>query len=137
MKLMTRDTDYAIRALCFIAVRRGEVVSVAQLVSCLKIPRPFLRKILQILHKEKILVAFKGQGGGFKLAHKPNKISLVQLITIFQGKLRLNECLFKGALCPSVKTCRLKKRVDKIEQYMATQLKTITIASLISKKEDK
>ncbi|MCX5702041.1 MAG: hypothetical protein NTW64_03570 [Candidatus Omnitrophica bacterium] len=44
MKLITRDTDYAIRALCYIAKNKNEIISVRELVTKLKIPRPFLRK---------------------------------------------------------------------------------------------
>ena len=55
MKLITRDTDYAIRALCFIARFKKKIVSVSELVKVLKIPRPFLRKILQTLNKKRIL----------------------------------------------------------------------------------
>ena len=58
MKLITRNTDYAIRALCFIARKKKQVVSVKELVSKLRIPKPFLRKISQRLNKERILVSY-------------------------------------------------------------------------------
>lgn len=131
MKLLTRDTDYAVRALCFIAKAKQEIVSVAQLVRCLKIPRPFLRKILQVLNQKKLLISYKGQGGGFRLAVAPNRIFLIDLMEIFQGKLKLNECLFKKKVCPSVKTCVLKKKIDAIERHTISELKTITVASLL------
>jgi len=137
MKLITRDTDYAVRALRFIAQQKGKIVSVVQLTQRLRIPRPFLRKILQILHNKGILFSFKGQGGGFKLKRKPNAISLAELITIFQGRLKLNECFLKKTICPSIKTCTLKKKMDRIEKYMISQIKSITIASLIIEKKEK
>ena len=115
MKLITRDTDYAIRAICFIAKRKKELISASELVRCLKIPRPFLRKILQILNKKRILKSVKGKGGGFHLLFPPNKIFLLDLIRIFQGPLKLNECIFKNNVCPNIKTCRLKKRIDNIQ----------------------
>ncbi len=131
MKLITRDTDYALRALCFIAKRKDKIVSAAQLVKELKIPRPFLRKILQILNKKNILKSYKGQGGGFSLAVTPNKILLVDLIEVFQGPLRLNECFFKKMACPNTKTCALRKKINTIERYVIKELKSITLASLL------
>ena len=65
MKLITRDTDYALRALCFIAKHKKEIISVDRLAEESKIPRPFLRKILQKLNRAGILKSYKGQGGGF------------------------------------------------------------------------
>lgn len=85
MKLITRDTDYAVRALCFIAENKGKIVSVSELVKVLKIPRPFLRKLLQILHRKRILKSFKGRGGGFQLAIPAERIYLVDLIKFFRG----------------------------------------------------
>jgi Rrf2 family protein len=109
MKLITRDTDYAVRALCFIAESKKEIVSATELVKNLKAPRPFLRKILQILNKKRLLRSYKGLGGGFSLRISPQKIFLIDLIEIFQGPLKLNECIFKKRICPNIKTCGQEK----------------------------
>ena len=131
MKLITRDTDYAIRALCYIAKHKGKLVSAQELVKHLKIPKPFLRKILQKLNKAKLLKSFKGKGGGFLLPYSPSKIYITTLIEIFQGPLVLSEHIFKKAVCPHVRTCALKKKLDSIEKVVISELKKITIKSLI------
>jgi len=133
MKLITRDTDYAVRALCFIAKCEKEIVPVSELNRNLRIPGPFLRKILQILNKKGLLRSYKGKGGGFMLALAPGKIFLADLIEIFQGSLRLNECIFKKRICPDIKTCKLKKRIDTIQKYVISELKDITLVSLLGK----
>ncbi|MBA7560427.1 Rrf2 family transcriptional regulator [Candidatus Atribacteria bacterium 1244-E10-H5-B2] len=133
MKLITRNTDYAVRALCFIAEQKQEVISAGQLVKSLEIPRPFLRKILQSLNKKGLLNSSKGKGGGFTLALPPEKISLMDVMKIFQGPIRLNECKFKKSDCPYIDDCLLKKKIDEIEKEVIAKLKTITIASIIKK----
>ena len=131
MKLITRDTDYAIRALCYICKRKNEVVSVKEMVKHLGIPHPFLRKILQVLNKKKLLTSYKGRGGGFILSCKPKQIFIIDVMKIFQGPVKLNEHIFKKSICPHIKTCVLRKKLDAIEKYVISKLKTITIASLI------
>ncbi len=131
MKLITRDTDYALRALCFIVKSKEKLVSVSELVRELKIPKPFLRKILQILNKRRILKSYKGLGGGFSLAIAPKRILLVDLIEIFQGPLRLNECFFKKMKCPNMKRCALRRKINNIEKYVIRELKSITVVSLL------
>jgi Rrf2 family protein len=131
MKLITRDTDYALRAICFMAKTKEKVLSVGDLVRALKVPRPFLRKILQVLNKKGILKSYKGLGGGFKLAMPASRIFLVDLIEIFQGPFKLNECLLRKIACPSTKTCALRKKINRIESYVIKQLRSITIASLL------
>ncbi|MCK5534896.1 Rrf2 family transcriptional regulator [bacterium] len=131
--LINRDTDYAVRALCFIAQSKKNKVSVGELVKELKIPRPFLRKILQILNKKKMLKSSKGPHGGFILAKPGNKILLTDLMKIFQGVLKLNKCIFKKQVCPNMKTCKLKKKIDKIEKHVISELKGITLEQLSEK----
>ena len=135
MKLITRDTDYAVRALCCIAEQKQEIISADQLVKSLEMPRPFLRKILQTLNKKRLLNSSKGKGGGFALAVSPEKITLIDVIKIFQGPLKLNECTFKKKVCPNVKDCLLKKKIDEIEKEVMERLKAITLESLLINKK--
>jgi Rrf2 family protein len=131
MKLLTRDTDYAIRALRYIAKQKDETVSVSMLVNELKIPRPFLRKLLQILNKKGMLESHKGLGGGFQLKKSPSSIGLVDLIEIFQGPFSLNECSFKKEECPHTELCGLRKKIEVLEKYITKEMKTITLESLL------
>ena len=134
MKLITRDTDYAIRALSCVAGSKDKVFTVDDLSQRLDVPKPYLRKILQILNKSGILKSFKGRGGGFSLMVDPEKISIFNLIEIFQGPFQLSEHLFKGEKCPMVRTCRLKKKLDLVERVIMKELKFFTIESMIKKK---
>lgn len=131
MKLITRDTDYAIRAICFMAENGKEIASVSELAEKLKIPRPFLRKILQTLNKKKVLTSFKGKSGGFKLRRKPQDIFITDLMEVFQGPLKLNKCIFKKKLCSDINRCILRKKVGEIEQRVISELRIITVASLL------
>ena len=131
MKLITRNTDYAVRALCYIARQAERSVSAAEMVAQLKIPRPFLRKILQTLSGEGLLKSTKGQGGGFSLSCSKENILLTDLIRIFQNTIQLNECVFKKKICPNRNTCVLKKEIDAIEQEALARLGRISVASLV------
>ncbi len=131
MKLLTRNTDYAIRAICHMAENRENVFSAADLVDKLKIPRPFMRKLLQELNKNGLLESYRGRGGGFKLAADPKKIYIYRIAEIFQGRLILNEHIFKGEPCPRQARCNLKARLDEIEKIVISEIKAITIASIM------
>ena len=136
MKLITRNTDYAIRALRCIAGHNNEVLSADEMVKALDMPRPFLRRILQTLNKEGILSSFKGKGGGFSLALPPKKITLTRLMKVFQGDFRINECTFKKEVCPHIDTCLLKKKLDKIGKEVFGKLEKITLDSLLEKEKN-
>jgi Rrf2 family protein len=130
MKLITRNTDYALRALCYIAKRKS-IVTVDELVAKLGVPRPFMRKILQCLNKKGILVSCKGQGGGFRLKAGSGKVSVIEIMRVFQGNIQLNGCFLKKDVCPNRPKCALRKHLRSIEQEVLRRLKAITIGSLI------
>ena len=130
MKLITRDTDYAVRAVCYIAKQKGQMVSASQLVERIKVPHSFLRKQLQLLNKKGILKSYRGKGGGFQLGVAADKIYLIDLIKVFQGELMLSECFLKKRICPERVRCSLRKKILGIEKYAVDQLSSVTIADL-------
>jgi Rrf2 family protein len=134
VKLITRNTDYAVRALISIAKNKEKIVPVTRLVQELKIPKAFLRKILQILNKKGILNSYKGIGGGFRLAASPDKIFLLDLVEIFQGELKLNECMFRKRICANREFCELRARICDIERFAYLKLKSANITSLIKRR---
>ena len=131
MKLITRETDYALRALCLIARQRDKgLVSVEDITRELKIPRPFLRRILRMLSADGILVSARGNKGGFHLARPEDKIRLIDVVTTFQGAFNMNQCLFKKRACPSRKTCVLRAKIEAIEDNVRRELESVTLAAL-------
>jgi Rrf2 family protein len=131
MKLLSRNTDYAVRAVCYIARQKEKVLSVTDLVKALNIPKPFLRKILQKLNRKGILVSYRGSGGGFMLGRPAGRIYLLEVAEVFQGPFSLNECTFKKEICPDRKKCSLKKKIDGIEKHVYSELRSITIGSIL------
>ncbi|PIQ89124.1 MAG: hypothetical protein COV72_04845 [Candidatus Omnitrophica bacterium CG11_big_fil_rev_8_21_14_0_20_42_13] len=135
MSLINRDTDYAIKALCFMAKQNKEKLKVSDLTRALKIPYPFLRKILQALHKHGFLAASKGKGGGFILARSPRRIFLNDLILVFQGPLKLNNCFLNKKICPDVNSCLLRRKISDIEKRLKSELSLLTLDSLMINQE--
>jgi len=134
MKLITREIDYAVRALIYLADNgNGKKVSVSELVDELGITRPFLRKIMQLLAKAGVIESYKGNKGGFELLKKPEDIYLINMIEIFQGKFSLNECLLSKDICPDKGDCVLSNRVDDIEEMVKKELESIDLRSLVKK----
>ncbi len=131
MQLLTRESDYAVRALLYMVGSKKEVISVAELINKMKMPRAFMRKTLQKLEKVGILASRKGNRGGFSLKKKPGSIFVIDIIRAFQGEVTLLNCILKSKICPSKKTCPLRKKIFSIEKGVVSQLASVTIASLL------
>ncbi len=111
MKFVTRDTDYALRALIRIAKLKGGIVTVDEIAAKEKLPKVFLRRILQKLAEKKMLSSHKGKTGGFGFLLKPADIKVTDVMKIFQGEIDLTNCLLKGKACPNKGMCSLRKRL--------------------------
>jgi Rrf2 family nitric oxide-sensitive transcriptional repressor len=131
MKLLTRDADYAVRAICYIVQAKGRVVTVGELCEKLKIARPFLRTILQKLHHSGILNASKGRNGGFVLNRDAGAITILDIMCVFQGNEGFVQCRTAGKNCQNMPVCPLRKRLKKIEKDLFAALSGITVKSLL------
>ena len=131
MQLLTKNTDYAIRALIYLARNDDRYVSSREISKEDRIPLPYLRRVLQQLRREKIITAREGAQGGVRLAKPPEVIGVTHLMEIFQGKIELVKCVFRRAFCHNRRTCVLRKRLKRIEENVIAELKDITIGSLV------
>ena len=78
-----------------------------------------------------MLLSSKGKGGGFILALPPDRILLTDLIRIFQGSVKLNECIFKKEICSDIRNCPLRKRIEALEKNVVSELQSTTLANLM------
>jgi Rrf2 family protein len=136
MNLITKHTDYAARALVYLARSGGRLVPSREIAEQEGIPLAFLRRILRELAQEGLIDTREGAAGGAKLAVDPRKIELTRLIEIYQGKISLVECIFRRRLCPNRDHCVLRPRLMKIEELVLSELAGITIGGLVKDIEE-
>lgn len=131
MKLITRDTDYAVRILKAIALKETKDSTAAELADELDMPLSHVRKILQVLAKKGPLRSYTGKGGGVELIRPADKISLGEIAALFQGPVCFSECLFKKRPCSGRAGCSMRSALQNIESLVAKNLDNITLASLM------
>ena len=98
--LITRATEYAIRAVLYLAKQPpGEIVLKKDICRTQDITPAFLTKILQPLIKAGIVGSQRGVGGGFYLAREPADITLLDVVEAEEGPVYLNQCLIEENAC--------------------------------------
>jgi Rrf2 family protein len=85
---VTAKSDYALRALIEIA-RRGDEgpVSAEEIGRLQEIPHGFLQAILADLRRAGILVAQRGQSGGWRMNRDPDEVTVADVIRAVDGPL--------------------------------------------------
>ena len=135
MDILRRNTDYALRAMLYLAENFDKKpASASQIARQESIPSQLLCKLLQMLHASKLVKSSKGPKGGFRLRKKPSKINLLQIITAIQGPVSLNRCLLSLNKCPQQPNCQVSKKLAVLQRFIDKFLAEITLTQLLKKK---
>src|SRR5947208_11165680 len=98
---VSQKTEYAMRAMIELALRRGAGLSSAKAIAeSQRIPLRFLEQQLGALHKAGLVESFRGAGGGCRLAKEPAAVTVADIVDAIEGPLFPMFCLD-----PSDHTC--------------------------------
>lgn len=131
---ITRQADYAIRCVLYLAEHPNEVKVVNEIASSKSIPKVFLAKILQKLSKAGIVRSYKGVKGGFELAKRPKDITLLDVIEAIDGPVAMNICAIDKRLCNMSNQCSVHPVWVQLRQDTERKLRKYSIDRLINKR---
>lgn len=131
--LVTRETDYAVRCVLYLAREKGLVANVTEIAQAMHIPKTFLAKILQRLIRGKIVGSLRGMHGGFTLVKKPIDISLLDIMEAIQGPAGINVCAVDSKKCQRSSSCAVHPVWVDIRKEVERRLKKETIDKLLGR----
>jgi len=135
--MLSNSCKYGIRAVIFIANKQeGQgKVGLKVIGEELKIPVPYLAKILQILSKRKILDSSKGPHGGFSLLIPSKSLTLMDIVRAIDGEDFFDSCYVTGEKCnfnePDKGVCLLHNDLRKGKEMLTHFFSDRTIDSLL------
>lgn len=129
MAIITRETDYAFRALAHLAGEEG-FVPVSGLADEIGVPEVFLRKIMQRLHGAGFVDSRQGPFGGYCMKGDPAAVSLLDVVEATQGPLVMNECFAAPGVCKGTENCPLRGRLRRVQEDLAAQLAGMSLADI-------
>lgn len=130
--IISRASEYAIRALTFLAQQGGEEYHLARdMASNLGIPAPFLAKILQPLVRDGIVHSQRGRQGGFKLARTPAEVRLYEVVDAEERLGRVRPCMLGQAECSDERACPMHHYWKHASDDYLAVLQRTTLADLV------
>lgn len=133
MKLTSRS-EYALLALIHLARHSSEGnLSVERIARAQNIPPKFLEQIMLALKHAKYVRSSKGWHGGYVLAKPADKISLAEIIRLFDGALAPTESVSRYFYesTPIEKEKRIIKVFRDIRDYVADKMESTSIADVV------
>lgn len=131
--MLSSSSQYAIRALAHLAQRQeqpSEWVLARSIASELGIPASFLAKVLQTLTSHAVLESQRGRRGGFRLRRDPERLSLFEVVELFdrlgQGRL----CVLGQKVCDDDSACPLHHTWKHSVNAFIHRLRTTSLADV-------
>jgi Rrf2 family nitric oxide-sensitive transcriptional repressor len=131
---LTFYSDYSLRLLMYAAVRTDRLVTIQEVATVYGISRNHLMKVAFQLGRHGILETVRGRNGGLRLARKPEKIGLGEVVRLTEEDFHMVEC-FDAATnsCAITKSCRLRAILAKATDAYLAVLDEYTLADLAGK----
>ncbi|MFC1771264.1 RrF2 family transcriptional regulator [Candidatus Margulisiibacteriota bacterium] len=105
MRVSTK-TRYSLRALTDLAIHSsdGKPVFLKDIAKREAISVKYLENLFFTLKKAGILTSIRGAQGGYLLAKDPKDISILNILEVFEGSLRLVDCekCLRQSICPTI-----------------------------------
>jgi Rrf2 family nitric oxide-sensitive transcriptional repressor len=130
---LNRQTDYALRALIFLAMKNG-LSTIDDLANKFSIAREHLTKIISRLAKLNYIVAVRGKGGGLKLNPQTLKVSLAEVVQYFEPTFKVIDCT--ALACPLDNMCRLSKVLGEASANFVKSLSQYTLSDILPQAAD-
>jgi Rrf2 family protein len=132
MLQITRDGEYAVRAVLFLAGRaEGTLSLISEISEAQEVPKSYLSKIMQHLVRAGLVKSRRGARGGFYLARKPEEITLREAIEAIEGPIFLNVCLIKKGECHRDEFCPVHQVWKEAQKRLFEVLDGKTMAQLV------
>ncbi len=132
MKLTSRS-EYALLALVYLARQDTEsYVPVEAIATAQNIPHKFLEQIVLVLKRARYVRSQKGPHGGYRLAKPADKITLAEIIRLFDGALAPTESVseYFYEQTPIEKEENLVWIFRDIRDYVSRKLESTTLADV-------
>lgn len=131
--LITRETDYAIRAIR--ALSQEEKCTVHEICEAESIPTAFGYRILKKLSRSNIVRIIRGSTGGYSLIADLNALTLMDIVLSIDPDFFLNECMQQGYVCTNNipnGTCQIHMEIGRIQSALEAELRRNSIAQLLA-----
>ena len=133
MKLeMTKRTDYAVRAMLALARQPDATLSSGDIAAQTNIPVRFSTQVMGHLVRAGLVRGVIGRTGGYRLASKPESVSVLSIVQAVEGDPRRPQCVLRGGLCSGGAPCEIHFVFADAREAFTNRLAATSLASVAS-----
>ncbi|HOW27106.1 MAG TPA: Rrf2 family transcriptional regulator [Elusimicrobiota bacterium] len=137
MKLSTKGR-YGVRLMIDLALHYGEgPVDLKAISKRQGISEKYLWHLIPPLKNAGLIHSVRGARGGYLLAHKPDQITLKDIVCLLEGSMSLVDCLSNPAACKRMQGCVTRDVWQVVTKKILETLESFTLEALAEKLKKK
>lgn len=131
MKLSTR-ARYGVRMMIDLALHHGGEPVLLKDIACRQaVSEKYLSQIVIPLRSAGLVRSVRGAHGGYKLADKPDNITLRDVVEALDGEIFLVDCVSDMKNCPRVSICPTRDIWSLLGRKIIDTLQATTLSDLV------
>lgn len=132
MLRLSRLADYGVMVMAHIAAEPQGVHNAPDAAAATGLPGPTVAKIMAKLGRAGLLTSQRGAHGGYRLAAKPEEVSVAQIVTALDGPIALTQCSdhHQPSACDRENLCVSRRGINRINTAIRSALEGVTLAEL-------
>lgn len=128
--MISQTTEYALRAMALMATQPENAWTKQELAAKTKVSGDYLSKVLQSLTKAGLARSTRGASGGYSLAFRPSRITILQIVQAVDPIQRITRCPL-NLKAHAKKLCALHCKIDTAIAQTEKTFANATLASVL------
>ena len=134
-----RETDYAFRAVRALYQSEGQPLFSQEIAKAESIPPTYILVIMSKLVNAgfvKTLYQHGDSKGGYVLSADPAVMTLYDIYQLFEGDMKISECLRDECKCCHIRTCKVHLEMIRLNNVLIDEMKRKSIKDILSEEQE-
>ena len=131
MKISTKGR-YGVRILLDLALHEGNTPRMIRDISeSQQISEKYISRLIIALRRANMVRSIRGAKGGFRLARKPEELTLLDIVEVMEGPLAIVDCVRSPEKCGRNGQCATREVWDRLNSGIREAMRKVTLADMI------
>ena len=130
MIILSKLADYGVIIATQLAIDPARQMTAASLAEQTRLPRTTVAKVLKTLAHGGVVAGSRGASGGYRLARKPEAISVAEVVAAIEGEIGATQCTIHGPSCERTQFCSTKPHWQRINDAVGNALSAMSLAEM-------
>ncbi|MBS1370649.1 MAG: Rrf2 family transcriptional regulator [Lentisphaeria bacterium] len=131
MKISTRGR-YGLRILLDLALHTGEAPRMIRAIAqSQQISEKYISRLIIDLRRAGFVSSVRGVQGGFRLARRPESITVLDVIEVMEGPVGIVDCVLAPDHCRRQKSCAALEIWTRLNRRIRSEFASVTLQEII------